>query len=170
MTKSNPPRRSDNSANVALLQEVWRKAYQLSSPLVLDFASPGEANSMRTKLYNAVRNVKNFPAEYPDLVEPVQNIEIVREEQNPGSLILRRKELSPPMLKLRQILASKGVKVEDASLQGTPKSRELSASIERLMTQAQTTPPEEVPKPELRAPQSTPHTVGHNPFFRREQQ
>jgi hypothetical protein len=166
-TPNTPVRRSDNSANVALLQEVWRQAYQMSEPLSLDFGSAGEANSMRTKLYNAVRNVKNFPEDYPDLVEAVNNLEIVKDDLQVGALILRRKELSPAMVKLRQVLASKGVKVEDASLQGTAKSRELNASMDRLLSQlsdASEPQPVDIPAPTTQRP------AGHNPFFNREQQ
>lgn len=164
---SKPSRRADNSANVALMHEVWRQAYESPEPFLVPCGTAGEANRMRTSLYNAVRNVKNYPEDYPTMVDPVNNCEIVKSVEDPTTLIIRRKELSPRMQMLRETLQARGVRIKAEALAGTPKQREMQASMDRLLQGLA------AGKAEAEAVEATivPRmTETHNPFFTREKQ
>jgi len=165
-----PSRRADGSANIAIMHEVWRQAYLAEEPFRLPCGSVKEANSMRVKLYNAVRNVKKFPEDYPGMVAPVSDVEIVKDLQDESVLILRRKELSPQMLELRRLLEGRGVVIADSALRGTPQTREIAASMDRLLEQMTREGAEvEVASPEP-APHPSPQPAIRNPFYTREQQ
>ena len=170
-------RRADGSANIALIHEVWRQAHLAEEPFRLPCGSVKEANSMRVKLYNAVRNVKKFPEDYPGMVAPVNDVEIVKDLQDESVLILRRKELSPLMVNLRKQLEAQGIVIADSALRGTPKTREIAASMDRLLGQlhesadsgreATSTTVASPLNPEQCNPPPPPLPGGHNPFFSR---
>ena len=167
-------RRADGSANIALIHEVWRQAHLAEEPFRLPCGSVKEANSMRVKLYNAVRNVKKFPEDYPGMVAPVNDVEIVKDLQDESVLILRRKELSPLMVNLRKQLEAQGIVIADSALRGTPQTREIAASMDRLLGQlhepADSATSAAVANPlnlEQSNPPPPPLPGGHNPFFSR---
>ena len=170
-------RRADGSANIALIHEVWRQAHQAEEPFRLPCGSVKEANSMRVKLYNAVRNVKKFPEDYPGMVAPVNDVEIVKDLQDESVLILRRKELSPLMVNLRKQLEAQGIVIADSALRGTPQTREIAASMDRLLGQlhepagsgreATSTTSASPLSLEQSNPPPPPLPGGHNPFFSR---
>lgn len=170
-------RRADGSANIALIHEVWRQAHQAEEPFRLPCGSVKEANSMRVKLYNAVRNVKKFPEDYPGMVAPVNEVEIVKDLQDESVLILRRKELSPLMVNLRKQLEAQGIVIADSALRGTPQTREIAASMDRLLGQLHepagsgpsTTVATSASPLSLEQSNSPPPPLpgGHNPFFSR---
>ena len=174
-------RRADGSANIALIHEVWRQAHLAEEPFRLPCGSVKEANSMRVKLYNAVRNVKKFPEDYPGMVAPVNDVEIVKDLQDESVLILRRKELSPLMVNLRKQLEAQGIVIADSALRGTPQTREIAASMDRLLGQlhepadsghsaavATSTTVANPLNPEQSNSPPPPLPGGHNPFFSRE--
>ena len=156
------PRRADSSANVAILHEVWKQAYASPEAFELPCGTEGDANRMRTSLYNAVRNVKHYPEDYPTMVDAVNNCEIVKHETDPSRLIIR-KELSPRMLLLRKTLEARGVKIQDSALTGTPQQRELQASVEKMLKElGESDPAEATIVPRM--------TETRNPFFTRDKQ
>lgn len=171
--KPSTRRRSDGSANVAICQEVWRQAYGAASPIEIPCGSEKEANRMRTSLYNSVRNVRLYPGEYPSLVDPVNECEVVKKDGDETTLLVRRKDLSPRMRALRQILEARGVGVEAERLRGTPETREMQESIRRIAGLAEGAqgaqsnplmPPVASHPPAPPAPAVRPS----NPFFTRE--
>ena len=95
---------------------------------------------MRTSLYNSVRNVRLYPGEYPSLVDPVNECEVVKKDGDETTLLVRRKDLSPRMRALRQILEARGVGVEAERLRGTPETREMQESIRRIAGLAESAP------------------------------
>lgn len=52
-----------------LLQELWRKAYEGSQPVIIKLKSRAEANRIRFDLYGSVRDVKTNPRLDPKLSE-----------------------------------------------------------------------------------------------------
>ena len=173
-------RRSDSSANVLMLQEIWKKAMKLEEGVRFETEGRKEAFALKAKFYNAVRNVKDFPDEYPGLYEAVMECEIVHEGEDNEVVVLRRKSLSPLMVSLRAQLEAQGIQIEDSAIRGTPKGKELQSSadrvLDRLLGQLQ--------EPAGSAPSATSTTVasplnpeqgnpppplpgGHNPFFSR---
>lgn len=128
---------------------------------------------MRTSLYNSVRNVRLYPGEYPSLVDPVNECEVVKKDGDETTLLVRRKDLSPRMRALRQILEARGVGVEAERLRGTPETREMQESIRRIAGLAEGAqgaqsnplmPPASSHPPAPPAPAVRPS----NPFFTRE--
>ena len=172
MKQSKQPsaRRSDSSANVALLQEVWRQGNASPDGFRLPCGSKEDAFTMRQALYNAVRNAKKFPQDYPELSQAVTNCEVVHDPKDETTLIVRRKELSPRMLRVKQLLEARGIAVEDA-LSGTTQSREMAASAERMLKEL--SKPQSIEEPVV-APDGTPLSVPtappaiSNPFFTRD--
>lgn len=166
-TKPDKTKRSDTSANVALCQEVWRQANTSPTGIRIPCGTTAEAARMRTSLYNAMRNVKQRPADYPTLSDAALNCEIVPDTEDKTVLIVRRKELSPRMLALRQILQNQGVELPPTVLSGTPETREAQASIERLQARiAAEAPVEPTANPTPFEDQA--HNL--NPFFSRGKQ
>lgn len=167
--KKTSVRRSDSSANVALLQEVWRQGNASPDGFRLPCGTKEDAFTMRQSLYNAVRNAKKFPQDYPELSQAVMNCEVVHDPKDETTLIVRRKELSPRMLRVKQLLEARGVAVEDA-LSGTTQSREMAASAERMLKELQGASADSP----VVAPDGTPLSVPSappaisNPFFTRD--
>ena len=171
--KPSTRRRSDGSANVAICQEVWRQAYGAASPIEIPCGSEKEANRMRTSLYNSVRNVRLYPGEYPSLVDPVNECEVVKKDGDETTLLVRRKDLSPRMRALRQILEARGVRVEAERLRGTPETREMQESIRRIAGLAEgatSVPSNPFMPPVASRPPAPPAPAARpsNPFFTRE--
>ena len=136
---------------------------------------------MRTSLYNSVRNVRLYPGEYPSLVDPVNECEVVKKDGDETTLLVRRKDLSPRMRALRQILEARGVGVKAERLRGTPETREMQESIRRIGglvegtvgRSGQSFPVRSecgTPTPVTSRPpaQPTPAVRPSNPFFTRE--
>ena len=125
---------------------------------------------MRTSLYNSVRNVRLYPGEYPSLVDPVNECEVVKKDGDETTLLVRRKDLSPRMRALRQILEARGVGVEAERLRGTPETREMQESIRRIAGLAESAPGVQsnplMPPASSRTP--APAVRPSNPFFTRE--
>ena len=163
MTK--PARRSESSANVALLQEVWLLAFSTpDKPLNIPCGTKEEAYRMRMALYNAVRNAKKYPEDYPALFEAVDNCEVVLRPDDITSVIVRRKALSPRMMALRQILTSRGIALPEEQKLVSGEKREVQASIERVMERLQADAPADLPFPSPAQPAIS------NPFFSRDKQ
>lgn len=167
---SQPARRSDGSKNVALLQEVWRQAHISPEPFRIPCGTEVEANRMRTALYNAVRNVKKFPADYPTMTGPVQDCEIVKDDTDPTVLIIRQKILSPRMQGLKQLLAARGVEIGEEALKGTAESREIQASMDRLVEQLSAEPSAAPATPALQLVHPVEAPAIPNPYFQRDKQ
>lgn len=130
-------RRAETSANVLMLQELWKGAFDSTKGIRIICKDGAEAFKLRTKLYNAVRNAKKFPGEYPELEEAVQEVEIVFEGEWKEVLVMRQKSLSPLMVNLRKQLEAQGIVIADSALRGTPQTREIAASMDRLLGQLQ---------------------------------
>ena len=176
-------RRSDSSANVLMLQEIWKKAMKLEEGVRFETEGRKEAFALKAKFYNAVRNVKDFPDEYPGLYEAVMECEIVHEGEDNEVVVLRRKSLSPLMVSLRAQLEAQGIQIEDSAIRGTPKGKELQSSADRVLDrllgqlhesagsgrEATSTTSTTVASP-LNLGQGSPPPLpgGHNPFFSRE--
>ena len=174
-------RRSDSSANVLMLQEIWKKAMKLEEGVRFETEGRKEAFALKAKFYNAVRNVKDFPDEYPGLYEAVMECEIVHEGEDNEVVVLRRKSLSPLMVSLRAQLEAQGIQIEDSAIRGTPKGKELQSSADRVLDRllgqlhesagsAPSTPSTTVASPlslEQSNPPPPPLPGGHNPFFSR---
>ena len=174
-------RRSDSSANVLMLQEIWKKAMKLEEGVRFETEGRKEAFALKAKFYNAVRNVKDFPDEYPGLYEAVMECEIVHEGEDNEVVVLRRKSLSPLMVSLRAQLEAQGIQIEDSAIRGTPKGKELQSSADRVLDRllgqlqepagsATSTPSTTVASPlnpEQGNPPPPPLPGGHNPFFSR---
>ena len=174
-------RRSDSSANVLMLQEIWKKAMKLEEGVRFETEGRKEAFALKAKFYNAVRNVKDFPDEYPGLYEAVMECEIVHEGEDNEVVVLRRKSLSPLMVSLRAQLEAQGIQIEDSAIRGTPKGKELQSSADRVLDRllgqlqepagsATSTPSTTVANPlNLEQSNSPPPPLpgGHNPFFSR---
>ena len=174
-------RRSDSSANVLMLQEIWKKAMKLEEGVRFETEGRKEAFALKAKFYNAVRNVKDFPDEYPGLYEAVMECEIVHEGEDNEVVVLRRKSLSPLMVSLRAQLEAQGIQIEDSAIRGTPKGKELQSSADRVLDRllgqlhesagsAPSAASTTVASP-LNLEQSNPPPPlpgGHNPFFSRE--
>lgn len=176
MTKTKPAatptpkpaaRRSDSSANIALLQEVWRQGNNLPEGFFLPCGTEADAFTMRQALYNAVRNAKKFPHDYPTLAPAVLNCEVVYKDGDKTTLHIRRKELSPRMLKVKQLLEASGVEVEPA-LSGTAQSREMAASAERMLKELQEAPVIAKDGTPLSIPAAAAAPAISNPFFTRD--
>lgn len=164
--KSIPAKRSDTSADIAMCHQLWKTANESPVAISIPCGTTGEANRMRTTLYNSVRNVKNYPQDYPDLVGPVANCELVFSDDTKTTLLIRRKSLSPRMQALRQILERQGVKVGDEALAGTPDTRDAAASAQRLQSLLQAEGHSSNFPPS--APQNPPdQSTINNPFFTR---
>ena len=174
-------RRSDSSANVLMLQEIWKKAMKLEEGVRFETEGRKEAFALKAKFYNAVRNVKDFPDEYPGLYEAVMECEIVHEGEDNEVVVLRRKSLSPLMVSLRAQLEAQGIQIEDSAIRGTPKGKELQSSADRVLDRllgqlhesagsAPSATSTTVASP-LNMGQSNPPPPplpgGHNPFFSR---
>ena len=174
-------RRSDSSANVLMLQEIWKKAMKLEEGVRFETEGRKEAFALKAKFYNAVRNVKDFPDEYPGLYEAVMECEIVHEGEDNEVVVLRRKSLSPLMVSLRAQLEAQGIQIEDSAIRGTPKGKELQSSADRVLDRllgqlhesagsAPSTSSATVASPlnpEQGNPPPPPLPGGHNPFFSR---
>ncbi len=174
-------RRSDSSANVLMLQEIWKKAMKLEEGVRFETEGRKEAFALKAKFYNAVRNVKDFPDEYPGLYEAVMECEIVHEGEDNEVVVLRRKSLSPLMVSLRAQLEAQGIQIEDSAIRGTPKGKELQSSADRVLDRllgqlhepagsAPSTTVATVASPlnlEQSNPPPPPLPGGHNPFFSR---
>ena len=177
-------RRSDSSANVLMLQEIWKKAMKLEEGVRFETEGRKEAFALKAKFYNAVRNVKDFPDEYPGLYEAVMECEIVHEGEDNEVVVLRRKSLSPLMVSLRAQLEAQGIQIEDSAIRGTPKGKELQSSADRVLDRllgqlqepagsATSTPSTTVAtvasplNPEQGNSPPPPLPGGHNPFFSR---
>ena len=174
-------RRSDSSANVLMLQEIWKKAMKLEEGVRFETEGRKEAFALKAKFYNAVRNVKDFPDEYPGLYEAVMECEIVHEGEDNEVVVLRRKSLSPLMVSLRAQLEAQGIQIEDSAIRGTPKGKELQSSADRVLDRllgqlhesagsAPSTTSTTVASPlslEQGNPPPPPLPGGHNPFFSR---
>ena len=174
-------RRSDSSANVLMLQEIWKKAMKLEEGVRFETEGRKEAFALKAKFYNAVRNVKDFPDEYPGLYEAVMECEIVHEGEDNEVVVLRRKSLSPLMVSLRAQLEAQGIQIEDSAIRGTPKGKELQSSADRVLDRllgqlqepagsATSTTVATVASPtypEQGNPPPPPLPGGHNPFFSR---
>ena len=124
-------RLADSSANVLMLQEIWKKAMKLEEGVRFETEGRNEAFALKAKFYNAVRNVKDFPDEYPGLYEAVMECEIVHEGEDNEVVVLRRKSLSPLMVSLRAQLEAQGIQIEDSAIRGTPTGKELQSSADR---------------------------------------
>ena len=165
-------RRAETSANVLMLQELWKGAFDSTKGIRIICKDGAEAFKLRTKLYNAVRNVKKFPGEYPELEEAVQEVEIVFEGEWKEVLVMRQKSLSPLMVNLRKQLEAQGVVIADSALRGTPQTREIAASMDRLLGQLHE-PADSAPSAAVASPTNLeqcnppPLPGGHNPFFSR---
>ena len=174
-------RRSDSSANVLMLQEIWKKAMKLEEGVRFETEGRKEAFALKAKFYNAVRNVKDFPDEYPGLYEAVMECEIVHEGEDNEVVVLRRKSLSPLMVSLRAQLEAQGIQIEDSAIRGTPKGKELQSSADRVLdrllgqlhesagstTSTTSTTVASPLNPEQGNPPPPPLPGGHNPFFSR---
>ena len=174
-------RRSDSSANVLMLQEIWKKAMKLEEGVRFETEGRKEAFALKAKFYNAVRNVKDFPDEYPGLYEAVMECEIVHEGEDNEVVVLRRKSLSPLMVSLRAQLEAQGIQIEDSAIRGTPKGKELQSSADRVLDRllgqlhesagsAPSATSTTVANPlslEQDNPPPPPLPGGHNPFFSR---
>ena len=174
-------RRSDSSANVLMLQEIWKKAMKLEEGVRFETEGRKEAFALKAKFYNAVRNVKDFPDEYPGLYEAVMECEIVHEGEDNEVVVLRRKSLSPLMVSLRAQLEAQGIQIEDSAIRGTPKGKELQSSADRVLDRllgqlhesagsapsATSTTVASPLNPEQGNPPPPPLPGGHNPFFSR---
>lgn len=174
-------RRSDSSANVLMLQEIWKKAMKLEEGVRFETEGRKEAFALKAKFYNAVRNVKDFPDEYPGLYEAVMECEIVHEGEDNEVVVLRRKSLSPLMVSLRAQLEAQGIQIEDSAIRGTPKGKELQSSADRVLDRllgqlhesagsAPSTTVATSANPvslEQSNPPPPPLPGGHNPFFSR---
>lgn len=174
-------RRSDSSANVLMLQEIWKKAMKLEEGVRFETEGRKEAFALKAKFYNAVRNVKDFPDEYPGLYEAVMECEIVHEGEDNEVVVLRRKSLSPLMVSLRAQLEAQGIQIEDSAIRGTPKGKELQSSADRVLDRllgqlhesagsAPSTTVATSANPvslEQCNPPPLPLPGGHNPFFSR---
>ena len=174
-------RRSDSSANVLMLQEIWKKAMKLEEGVRFETEGRKEAFALKAKFYNAVRNVKDFPDEYPGLYEAVMECEIVHEGEDNEVVVLRRKSLSPLMVSLRAQLEAQGIQIEDSAIRGTPKGKELQSSADRVLDrllgqlhesagsgrEATSTTVASPLNPEQGNPPPPPLPGGHNPFFSR---
>ena len=174
-------RRSDSSANVLMLQEIWKKAMKLEEGVRFETEGRKEAFALKAKFYNAVRNVKDFPDEYPGLYEAVMECEIVHEGEDNEVVVLRRKSLSPLMVSLRAQLEAQGIQIEDSAIRGTPKGKELQSSADRVLDRllgqlhesadsATSTTVATSANPvnlEQSNPPPPPLPGGHNPFFSR---
>ncbi len=174
-------RRSDSSANVLMLQEIWKKAMKLEEGVRFETEGRKEAFALKAKFYNAVRNVKDFPDEYPGLYEAVMECEIVHEGEDNEVVVLRRKSLSPLMVSLRAQLEAQGIQIEDSAIRGTPKGKELQSSADRVLDRllgqlhesAGSAPSTTVTTSvnpvslEQSNPPPPPLPGGHNPFFSR---
>ena len=174
-------RRSDSSANVLMLQEIWKKAMKLEEGVRFETEGRKEAFALKAKFYNAVRNVKDFPDEYPGLYEAVMECEIVHEGEDNEVVVLRRKSLSPLMVSLRAQLEAQGIQIEDSAIRGTPKGKELQSSADRVLDRllgqlhesagsAPSATSTTVASPlnlEQGNPPPPPLPGGHNPFFSR---
>ena len=175
-------RRSDSSANVLMLQEIWKKAMKLEEGVRFETEGRKEAFALKAKFYNAVRNVKDFPDEYPGLYEAVMECEIVHEGEDNEVVVLRRKSLSPLMVSLRAQLEAQGIQIEDSAIRGTPKGKELQSSADRVLDRLlgqlhesagsapSTTVATSANPVSLEQSNSPPPPLpgGHNPFFSRE--
>ena len=174
-------RRSDSSANVLMLQEIWKKAMKLEEGVRFETEGRKEAFALKAKFYNAVRNVKDFPDEYPGLYEAVMECEIVHEGEDNEVVVLRRKFLSPLMVSLRAQLEAQGIQIEDSAIRGTPKGKELQSSADRVLDRllgqlhesagsapsATVTASANPVSLEQSNPPPPPLPGGHNPFFSR---
>ena len=174
-------RRSDSSANVLMLQEIWKKAMKLEEGVKFETEGRKEAFALKAKFYNAVRNVKDFPDEYPGLYEAVMECEIVHEGEDNEVVVLRRKSLSPLMVSLRAQLEAQGIQIEDSAIRGTPKGKELQSSADRVLdrllgqlhesadsaTSATVATSANPVSLEQSNPPPPPLPGGHNPFFSR---
>ena len=174
-------RRSDSSANVLMLQEIWKKAMKLEEGVRFETEGRKEAFALKAKFYNAVRNVKDFPDEYPGLYEAVMECEIVHEGEDNEVVVLRRKSLSPLMVSLRAQLEAQGIQIEDSAIRGTPKGKELQSSADRVLDRLlgqlhesagsapSTTVATSANPVSLEQSNSPPPPLpgGHNPFFSR---
>lgn len=125
---------------------------------------------MRTSLYNSVRNVRLYPGEYPSLVDPVNECEVVKKDGDETTLLVRRKDLSPRMRALRQILEARGVGVEAERLRGTPETREMQESIRRIAGLAEGAQGAQLNPlmPPASSHPPAPAVRPSNPFFTRE--
>lgn len=161
-------RRSDSSANIALLQEVWLQAAKADEPMRIPCGEQTEAHRMRMALYNATRNAKKFPAEFPTLFEAVDACEVVFDSKDPTVVLVRRKELSPRMAAVKRLLEAQGITIKEEKLTLSPASKELEASMSRLNERLKDLPiePSDPPDEESASGQSR----IPNPFYSRDKQ
>lgn len=159
-------RRSDSSANIALLQEVWLQAAQSDSPMRIPCGEPTEAHRMRMALYNAARNAKKFPTEFPTLFEAVDACEVVFDAKDPTVVLVRRKELSPRMAAVKRLLEAQGITIQEEKLTLSPASKELEASMSRLNERLKELPLKPSDPTDDDSPADQPRIP--NPFYSRD--
>lgn len=119
-------KRSENSATVVLYQNAWKLAAHDQAGKCIPMPSVAEATKLRFDLYNAVRNARNHPGEYPELAEAIRVCEVTVEGT---TVIIRRKELTK---RAQAVLAALGPEALAVDLTKPTQESELDASARRL--------------------------------------
>lgn len=128
----NPPERYKRAEGPAVIkmQALLKAAYDSPRRIELEYATKGEAIRFRAGLYNAMRNVKAYPEDYPELYEVVTSVSVELLD-NPVRLSIGRYELSSGITDLDRQLAAQGV---DLSAYMKPAAKvESDSSVARVM-------------------------------------
>lgn len=128
----NPPERYKRAEGPAVIkmQALLKAAYASPHRIELTYPTKGEAIRFRAGLYNAMRNVKAYPEDYPELYEVVTSVSVELLD-NPVRLSIGRYELSSGITDLDRQLAAQGV---DLSAYMKPAAKvESDSSVARVI-------------------------------------
>ena len=137
-----------------LLREVWRKAAQSSKDTVIQCETVGKAQQFRLALYNAVKSVRQNPAEDLELHAAVERCTISFNKEA-KTVIIRQAALNPLLQRVAGIL---GI---DASKLESPEDRQGREMGERMLKQLEGAGPSDE-APHGRNPDGSPKK---NPYY-----
>lgn len=131
MTVPSKPRlRAESSSQVVEMQALWMASAKSPKRIELNFSTERDAITFRNKLYNAVRNARKDPGNYPALYDATIDCSV---ELRGTHLTIGRRELTPTMLALAAQLEAQGVDLKQELKH--PLKREEEELGNRLMQQ-----------------------------------
>ena len=126
-------------AQKAILQEIWRKAFQQDEPLEIPCKTESNAKRMRFALYNAVRGVRDGRTPADSLLrEATENCAVGFKPGERSTVVLQKKILTELMQVVVGIVGA-GAAAPSASAPGNPAEHPfLLKSSEELQAEEET--------------------------------
>lgn len=87
---------------LALLQQLWKKAATMEKPIEIPHKSASDAKRRRFQLYNAVKKVKMKPELDPELAEAAAQCTVSFKRDDPTTILLGQKLPGDDLVQLAQ--------------------------------------------------------------------